>query len=167
MMSETKAEAPQVESLRWLRMFFEALAQQECRLHGRRILGIRVSVFRYTWDPRQRAFELTSDSWEKTGHVYALVHLSRTEPERENTVAQWPIEVALVNNRDSRALLKTLGLDEQEARTVLGVDRHVRRDQIELIIGLSGNFGVNYFVERFEVFMQLTPRLGLTPPPGT
>lgn len=33
----------------------------------------------------------------------------------------------------------------------------------ELVIGMSGQFGVNFFVERFEVFLQLTPRLNVIP----
>jgi len=33
----------------------------------------------------------------------------------------------------------------------------------ELALGLSASVGINYFVERFEVFLQLTPRLNLIP----
>ncbi len=44
---------------------------------------------------------------------------------------------------------------------IFGIER--RRRQNELVVGISGNFGINYFVERFEVFLQLTPRFTLTP----
>lgn len=44
---------------------------------------------------------------------------------------------------------------------VFGIERHGREN--ELVVGISGNFGINYFVERFEVFLQLTPRFTLTP----
>ena len=37
------------------------------------------------------------------------------------------------------------------------------RDEDELVIGISGQFGVNFFVERFEVFLHLTPRLSVIP----
>jgi hypothetical protein len=33
----------------------------------------------------------------------------------------------------------------------------------EFVFGVSGNFGVNYFVERFEVYLQFTPRINLIP----
>ena len=33
-----------------------------------------------------------------------------------------------------------------------------RRGDNELLVGLSFNVGINYFVERFEVFIQVTPR---------
>lgn len=33
----------------------------------------------------------------------------------------------------------------------------------ELVIGVSGQFGVDFFVEQFEVFLQLTPRLNVIP----
>ena len=38
-----------------------------------------------------------------------------------------------------------------------------RRGENELVLGLSASVGINYFVERFEVFLQLTPRLNLIP----
>jgi hypothetical protein len=31
------------------------------------------------------------------------------------------------------------------------------------VIGISGQFGLNFFVEQFEVFLQLTPRLHVLP----
>lgn len=37
-----------------------------------------------------------------------------------------------------------------------------RRDD-EVSVGISGNFGINFFVERFEVFLQITPRLSVVP----
>ncbi len=37
------------------------------------------------------------------------------------------------------------------------------RDESEVVLGISGNFGINLFIERFEVFLQITPRLSLTP----
>ena len=33
----------------------------------------------------------------------------------------------------------------------------------DFVIGVSGEFGLNYFVDRFEVFLHLTPRLGVIP----
>ena len=33
----------------------------------------------------------------------------------------------------------------------------------DLVLGISGQFGVNFFVERFEVFLHLTPRLTVIP----
>lgn len=33
----------------------------------------------------------------------------------------------------------------------------------DFVIGISGQFGINYFVERYEVFLHLTPRLGVIP----
>ncbi len=38
-----------------------------------------------------------------------------------------------------------------------------RKGNEEPLIGLSATGGINYYVERFEVFLQLTPRLGLLP----
>ncbi len=37
-----------------------------------------------------------------------------------------------------------------------------RRDS-ELVIGASASFGLNFFAEPFEVFLQLTPRLNVVP----
>lgn len=37
------------------------------------------------------------------------------------------------------------------------------RDDDEIVIGMSGQFGLNFFVEQFEVFLQLTPRLQVIP----
>lgn len=36
-------------------------------------------------------------------------------------------------------------------------------DESDAVIGASGQFGVNFFVEQFEVFLQLTPRLNVIP----
>lgn len=33
----------------------------------------------------------------------------------------------------------------------------------EVVLGISGSFGVNYFIEQFELFAQLTPRLRVVP----
>ncbi len=33
----------------------------------------------------------------------------------------------------------------------------------EIVIGVSGQFGLDFFVEQFEVFLQLTPRLNVIP----
>lgn len=33
----------------------------------------------------------------------------------------------------------------------------------DVVIGVSGQFGLNFFVEQFEVFLQLTPRLSVIP----
>jgi hypothetical protein len=38
-----------------------------------------------------------------------------------------------------------------------------RRRENEVVVGISGNFGLNFFTERFEVFLQLTPRLNVVP----
>jgi hypothetical protein len=40
---------------------------------------------------------------------------------------------------------------------------HERRGDDDLVVGISGNFGLNFFTERFEVFLQLTPRLNIVP----
>lgn len=37
------------------------------------------------------------------------------------------------------------------------------RGSTDLVVGLSGQAGVNFFVERFEVFLHLTPRLNIIP----
>lgn len=36
-------------------------------------------------------------------------------------------------------------------------------DDAELVVGISGQVGVNFFVERFEVFLHLTPSLRIIP----
>ncbi len=36
-------------------------------------------------------------------------------------------------------------------------------EETNIVIGASGQFGVNFFVEQFEVFLQLTPRLSVIP----
>ncbi len=41
----------------------------------------------------------------------------------------------------------------------LGFIDHPRND--EVTFGISGQFGLNYFIDRFEIFVQLTPRLQL------
>lgn len=33
----------------------------------------------------------------------------------------------------------------------------------DIVLGISGNFGLNFFAAPFEVFLQLTPRLNLIP----
>lgn len=38
-----------------------------------------------------------------------------------------------------------------------------RRRENDVAVGVSGNFGLNFFTERFEVFLQLTPRLNVVP----
>ncbi|HEX7071183.1 MAG TPA: hypothetical protein VF190_10270 [Rhodothermales bacterium] len=35
------------------------------------------------------------------------------------------------------------------------------RGDDDVLFGISGQFGINYFVDRFEIFVQLTPRLQL------
>lgn len=37
------------------------------------------------------------------------------------------------------------------------------RREDDVSVGISGNFGINFFVERFEVFLQITPRLNILP----
>ena len=44
---------------------------------------------------------------------------------------------------------------------VFGVDTRQRRN--DLILGVSGSFGVNFFRERFEVYLKLTPRINVLP----
>lgn len=47
---------------------------------------------------------------------------------------------------------------------VLGIDEDAGPDHdSEVVVGVSGQFGVNFFVEQFEVFLQLTPRLSVIP----
>ncbi|NBC19067.1 MAG: hypothetical protein GVY18_17330 [Bacteroidetes bacterium] len=36
-------------------------------------------------------------------------------------------------------------------------------DENEVVLGLSGTFGFNFFIERFELFGRITPRLLLVP----
>lgn len=43
----------------------------------------------------------------------------------------------------------------------IGFEDRGREDDV--VIGVSGNFGVNFFTERFEVFLQVTPRLSVIP----
>lgn len=38
-----------------------------------------------------------------------------------------------------------------------------RPNDDDVVVGISGQFGINFFVERFEVFLHLTPRLGILP----
>jgi hypothetical protein len=33
----------------------------------------------------------------------------------------------------------------------------------EVALGISGNFGINFFMEQFEVYLQVTPRLDVVP----
>lgn len=33
----------------------------------------------------------------------------------------------------------------------------------DVVLGVSGNFGLSYFVEPFEIFVQITPRLNIIP----
>jgi len=42
------------------------------------------------------------------------------------------------------------------------IDVHDRREN-KVRVGVSGNFGLNFFADRFEVYLQLTPRLSLVP----
>lgn len=37
----------------------------------------------------------------------------------------------------------------------------IDRGDDDVIFGISGQFGINYFIDRFEIFIQLTPRLQL------
>jgi len=46
---------------------------------------------------------------------------------------------------------------------VLGLRHSPRSESDDVVIGISGQFGLNFFVEQFEVFLQLTPRLDLLP----
>ena len=45
---------------------------------------------------------------------------------------------------------------------VLGVRDRPRRDD-EVVLGVSATGGLNFFIEQFEVFLQLTPRLYVVP----
>ena len=42
------------------------------------------------------------------------------------------------------------------------IDVHDRRSD-NVRVGISGNFGLNFFADRFEVYLQLTPRLSIVP----
>ena len=47
---------------------------------------------------------------------------------------------------------------------VVGVQENTGpREENDFVLGISGQFGVNFFVERFEVFLHLTPRLNVIP----
>lgn len=45
---------------------------------------------------------------------------------------------------------------------IIGI-REDSNDETDLVVGISGQVGVNFFVERFEVFLHLTPRLDVIP----
>jgi hypothetical protein len=45
---------------------------------------------------------------------------------------------------------------------LLGVREHPRQGN-DVVLGFSGNFGLNFFVERLEIFLQLMPRLHVIP----
>lgn len=45
---------------------------------------------------------------------------------------------------------------------LLGI-REDGTDESDFVVGISGEVGVNFFVERYEVFLHLTPRLGVIP----
>ncbi|MDQ7039857.1 MAG: hypothetical protein Q9M35_02860 [Rhodothermus sp.] len=45
---------------------------------------------------------------------------------------------------------------------LLGIREHAHSNN-EMVLGLSVNLGINFFTERFEVFLQVTPRLHLIP----
>lgn len=46
---------------------------------------------------------------------------------------------------------------------VVGFEEDDSDNDDDIVIGISGQFGINFFVERFEVFLQLTPRLNVIP----
>ncbi len=43
---------------------------------------------------------------------------------------------------------------------VIGIDERPSRD---LVLGISGDFGLNFFTHRFEVFLEITPWIKLIP----
>ena len=45
---------------------------------------------------------------------------------------------------------------------IIGI-RQDSGNETDLVVGISGQAGVNFFVERFEVFLHLTPRLDVIP----
>ena len=44
---------------------------------------------------------------------------------------------------------------------VAGIQK--KDSQSDFVVGVSGTFGVHFFVERYEVFLQVNPRLNLLP----
>lgn len=46
---------------------------------------------------------------------------------------------------------------------ILAGVREGNADESDFVVGISGEVGVNFFVERYEVFLHLTPRLGVIP----
>lgn len=45
---------------------------------------------------------------------------------------------------------------------IVGVDDRPASD-VELVLGISGNFGLNFFTEHFEVYLELTPWIKIIP----
>ncbi len=45
---------------------------------------------------------------------------------------------------------------------IVGVDDRPASD-VELVLGISGNFGLNFFTEHFEVYLELTPWIKIVP----
>lgn len=45
----------------------------------------------------------------------------------------------------------------------VGLRDRPRDEDDDVVLGISGTFGVNYFIERAELFAQVTPRLSLVP----
>lgn len=45
---------------------------------------------------------------------------------------------------------------------IIGIDDRPRADA-ELVLGISGNFGLNFFTEHFEVYLELTPWIKIIP----
>lgn len=62
-----------------------------------------------------------------------------------------------------------LTLDEAPARfhygpgAFIGLDDRERRDGSDAVVGISFRAGINFFIDRFEVFLNLTPRLRVIP----
>lgn len=45
----------------------------------------------------------------------------------------------------------------------IGTYNRPRDPEDDIALGISGRIGVNYYIKQFELFMQVTPRLELTP----
>lgn len=103
--AEKPQEGPNVESLRWLGMVLIALEMrgQPITLNGARIKWSRVAVSQYA----ANGTLIPDRGWEHTGHVYAYAELT------DGVVKEWRFPVGMVNNRDTKKVLREIAGQEQ------------------------------------------------------
>jgi hypothetical protein len=112
-----KYEAPQIVSLRWLRMVMEILARSHVPLpNGLTIVAANVQASLYMDKGRARIAET---GWEHTGNVYALVTMSDGE-ERS-----FGFDTHAVNQRDTRYVLSQIYKGAQ-VDLIMASDMHLR-----------------------------------------